>query len=100
MQAFGLIQKKEVKNSIDLNNLLKKIDINSKDIPYFFSKMNDFNEKIDSGTNVSYLLNYENLDILERLNEKRSIKISLTLSKIYMSIINNESLYSDFLFYI
>lgn len=98
MQAFELIQKKEVKNSIDIINLLKKIDINSKDIPYFFTKMNDYNEKLDSGINVSYLLNYENLDILKRLNEKHSIKISLTLSKIYMSIINNESLYSDFLF--
>ena len=98
MQAFGLIQKKEVKNSIDIINLLKKIDINSKNIPYLITKMNDYNEKLNSGINISYLLNYENLNILKRLNEKRSIKISLTISKIYMSIINNETLYSDFLF--
>jgi len=97
MQAMEPIQKKEVINSLDIFNLLKSIDINSKDVNYFLSKLNDFYEKLDSYMNISYLLNYKNLDILKRLNEKENIKISLILSKIYMSIINNESLYSDFL---
>ena len=97
MQAIEPTQKKEVKNSLDKVNLLKKININSKDINYFLSTLNNYYEKLDSVMNVSYLLNYENLDILKRLNEKGNIKISLILSKIYMSIINNDSLYSDFL---
>ena len=97
MQAIELIEKNKVKNSLDIFNLLKKIDINSKDINYYLDKLNEFYEKLDSVINIIYLLNYENLYILKKLNEKANIKISLMLSKVYMSIINNESLYSDFL---
>ena len=37
----------------------------------------------------------ENFDFLKKLSLKENIKINLILSKIYMNIISNDSLYND-----
>ena len=46
---------------------------------------------------VSFFITEENIGILKKLNEKDNIKINLLLSKLYINLISNESLYSNFL---
>ena len=91
------MKEKVQKEDLDIINLLKMIDINSNDINYIFTKLNEFEEELKSLRNLNYLLNYENFEILKKLNEKDNVRINLILSKIFLDIINKESLYSNFL---
>ena len=43
------------------------------------------------------ILTKENLDFLKKLSLKENIKINLLLSKIYLNIISNETLYNTYL---
>ena len=56
-----------------------------------------FNHELKSLKDVSFFINEENLDILKKLNERDNIKTNLLLSKLYINLISNESLYSNFL---
>ena len=96
-QPNNQMKEKELKDDVDIINLLKIIDINSKDINYLFIKLNEFEEELKSLKNLNYLLNYEIFEILKKLNEKDNIRINLILCKIFLNIINKESLYTKFL---
>ena len=56
--------------------------------------MSHFNHELKSLKGISIFRNEENLAILKKLSEKDNIKINLLLSKIYIKLISNESLYS------
>ena len=88
---------RDPKEDVDIINLLKIIDINSTDINNLFIKLNEFEEELKSLKDLNFLLNYENFEILKKLNEKDNVRINLIISKIFLDIINKESLYSNFL---
>ena len=59
--------------------------------------MSHFNHELKSLKDINFFINEENLAILKKLSEKDNIKINLLLSKIYINLISNESLYSSYL---
>ena len=96
-QPNNHLKEKGPKEDVDIINLLKIIDINSKDINYLFTSLNQFENELKKLKDLNYLLNYENYEILKKLNEIDNVRINLILSKIFLDIINKESLYSNFL---
>ena len=78
-------------------NSLKQINIDTNDYLSLVNDLIDFSFKIKSIKNISAFLTFENIDILKKLSSKDNIKINLILTKIYMNIMNNESLYSIYL---
>ena len=60
--------------------------------------MSNFNHELKSLKDISFLINAKNIAVLKKLREKNNIKINLLLSKIYINLIPNESLYSNYLF--
>lgn len=61
------------------------------------NNLSHFNHELKSLKDVSFFITEENIGILKKLNEKDNIKINLLLSKLYINLISNESLYSNFL---
>ena len=57
----------------------------------------DFEEYLKPIKSVNDILTKENIDFFKKLLQKENIKINLLLSKIYMNIISNDSLYDDYL---
>ena len=60
--------------------------------------MSNFNHELKSLKDINCFTNEKNIVILKKLSEKDNIKINLLLSKIYINLIPNESLYSNYLF--
>ena len=78
-------------------NLLKNINLNSEDLVTLVNNLSHFNHDLKSLKDITFFINEENLEILKKLSEKDNIKINLLLSKIYINLISNESLYSSYL---
>ena len=81
-------------------NISEKKEMNSDSDSELLSLMNsliDFESEIKSIKSINDILTKENLDFFKKLESKENIKINLLLSKIYMSIISNESLYNEYL---
>ena len=57
----------------------------------------DFESEIKSLKSMNEILSKENLNFFKKLSIKDNIKLNLLLSKIYMGIISNESLYNEYL---
>ena len=57
----------------------------------------DFESEIKSLKSMNEILSKENLTFFKKLSVKDNIKLNLLLSKIYMGIISNESLYNEYL---
>ena len=57
----------------------------------------DFESDLKSMKSMDDILTKENLDFFKKLELKENIKINLLLSKIYMNLISNESLYNEYL---
>ena len=81
----------------EIIGLLLNIDIDSQDLFKLINNLISFNFELKSIKNIELILTKENLNIFKKLSSKENIKINLILSKIYMNIINNESLYTDYL---
>ena len=81
----------------EIIELLKNININSEDLLYLVNSLIQFSYELMSLKRIELILTNEMIDIFKNLSKKNNIKINLILSKIYMNIINNESLYTNYL---
>ena len=87
--------KKTLKDE-EIIKLFKSIKFNSEDVLTLAEDLVNFNCELKSLKNIELFLTYENLDILKNLNTSQNIKVHLALSKIYINILSNDSLYSKF----
>ena len=78
-------------------SFFKTINPNLEDLVTLVNNLSQFNYELKSFKNISFFLTAENFEILKKLNARENIKINLLLSKIYMNIISNESLYLNYL---
>ena len=93
-------QKKESKITPEdekIINLFKNINLTSEDLVTLVNNLSHFNHDLKSLKDITFFINEENLQILKKLSEKDNIKINLLLSKLYINLISNESLYSIYL---
>ena len=88
---------KEHNGEEEIINILKNINNNSQDLLSLVNNLIHFCYKLNSLKNVEVMLTNEILDILKKLTDKGNIKINLILSKIYMHIISDESLFTNYL---
>ena len=78
-------------------NTFKNINPSAEDFISLVNNLSHFNHELKSLKDVCFFITEENIGILKKLNEKDNIKINLLLSKLYINLISNESLYSNFL---
>ena len=93
-------QKKESKITPEdekIINSFKNLNLTSEDLVTLVNNLSHFNHDLKSLKDITFFINEENLQILKKLSEKDNIKINLLLSKLYMNLISNESLYSIYL---
>ena len=81
----------------EIINTLKNINNNSEDLLSLVNNLIHFCYKLNSLKNIGVMLTNEILDYLKKFTDKGNIKINLILGKIYMHIISNESLFTDYL---
>ena len=80
-----------------MNLLFKNLNLTSEDLVTLVNNLSHFNHDLKSLKDITFFINEENLQILKKLSEKDNIKINLLLSKLYINLISNESLYSIYL---
>ena len=93
-------QKKESKITPEdekIINSFKNLNLTSEDLVSLVNNLSHFNHDLKSLKDITFFINEENLQILKKLSEKDNIKINLLLSKLYINLISNESLYSIYL---
>ena len=93
-------QKKESKITPEdekIINSFKNLNLTSEDLVTLVNNLSHFNHDLKSLKDISFFINEENLQILKKLSEKDNIKINLLLSKLYINLVSNESLYSIYL---
>ena len=78
-------------------SFFKTINPDLEDLITLVNNLSQFNYELKSIKNISFFLTGENFEILKKLNARDNIKINLLLSKIYINIISNESLYLNYL---
>ena len=78
---------------------LKYINIDSEDLPSLIKGLGNFECKLKSLRNVDNIFTNEVFKIFDRLINKDNIKINLILSRIYIGIISNHSLYNNYLMF-
>ena len=78
-------------------NFFKNINPDLEDLITLVNNLSQFNYELKSFKNISFFLTEENCEILRKLNARDNIKINLLLTKIYINIISNESLYLNYL---
>ena len=81
----------------EIVNLFKNIKFDSKDLPSLVNDFSKFNDHLKYLKSIALFLTPENFNTLRKINEIDNIKILMILSQIYMNIMNNESLYSNYL---
>ena len=81
----------------EIIKLLKNLNPDSPDLLDLVNDLIQFIYEFKSLKNIEKFLTRKNLIILKKLGAKENIKIRKLLSNIYMEIINNNSLYSQFL---
>ena len=84
-------------NDEKIINFFKTINPNLEDLVTLVNNLSQFNYELKSFKNISFFLTEENCEILRKLNARDNIKINLLLTKIYINIISNESLYLNYL---
>ena len=93
-------QKKESKITPEdekIINSFKNLNLTSENLVTLVNNLSHFNHDLKSLKDITFFINEENLQILKKLSEKENIKINLLLSKLYINLISNESLYSIYL---
>ena len=78
---------------------LKNISIDSDDLSSLIKALENFECKLKSLNNVDNIFINEVFAIFDRLINKDNIKINLILSRIYIDIISNDSLYKNYLMF-
>ena len=99
------IEKENAKNNEEIKQIddseiiesLKNINIDSEDLLYLVNSLIQFSYDLISLKKIELILTNEIIEIFKKLGTKNNITINLILSKIYMNIINNESLYNNYL---
>ena len=75
----------------------EKQENNKDNLVSLINSLIDFEEYLKSIKNINDILTKENIYFFKKLMQKENVKINLLLSKIYMNIISNNSLYDDYL---
>ena len=73
------------------------INPDSENLVALVKDLTNFNQELASTQNITNFLTDDNIYILSSLNYRDNIKINLLLVKIYINIINNQSLYMNYL---
>ena len=84
---------------IEIIQELKKIKIDSEDLSSLNKDLGNFECKLRSLRNVVNIFSNEVFNIFDKLIKKDNIKINLILSRIYLDIISNDSLYNNYLMF-
>ena len=84
-------------NEEDIFSYLMKIDPESNDLLSIINNLNYFEFKLKSLKNISLVLTNDILLLFQKLQDKKNIPLSLSLSRIYLDILSNESLYKNYL---
>ena len=84
-------------NDEKIVKIFKEMKIDSEDLPTLIDNLYEFNSELENLKDVESFLTVHNLNKFKKLSSKGKIKINLILKKIYMNIINNDSLYSNYL---
>ena len=78
-------------------SLFRIINPDSEKIVSLVKDLSNFNQEFASMENITNFLTDDNIYILSSLNYRDNIKINLLLVKIFINIINNQSLYMNYL---
>ena len=91
----------EQKKSKDLEIIkeLKNINLDSEDLISIIKDLFDFEKNLKYLNNVNSIFSNDVLDIFQRIIDNDNIKMNLILTKIYLNIICNESLYNNYLLF-
>ena len=82
---------------IEVNNKRKEKSENQNEILSLIASLKNFENYLKSLESIYSILKKENINFLKKLSLKENIKINQLLIKIYLDIISNESLYSQYL---
>ena len=91
------IKEEESLNDEEIVNLFQNLKLDSKDLPSLINDFTKFNHHFKYLKKIGLFLTPENFNTLRKINEIDNIKILMILSQIYMNIMKNESLYSNYL---
>jgi hypothetical protein len=86
---------KENKEKKKEENINKKSD--SKELLSLIDTLKDFETDLKSLKSINSILTKDNFNFFKKLFLKENILINLSLIRIYMGIINNKSLYNEYL---
>ena len=78
-------------------NSFKIINPDAENLVQLVKNITNFNYQLNSLKDISNFLTEDNIYILQNLNYRDNIKINLLLVKIYINIITNPTLYSNYL---
>ena len=67
------------------------------DLLSLITSLIEFEKNLKSMENINSILTKQNLEFFKNLTLKENIRVNLLLSKIYINIISNNSLYNDYL---
>ena len=84
-------------NEEDLLSNLMKIDPETNDILSIINNLNIFELKLKYVKKINFLLTSSILYLFQKIQEKNNIPLNLILSRIYLDILSNESLYKNYL---
>ena len=93
------LKEEEKAKDLELITELKNINLDSKDLLSLTNDLVKFEENLKSLNNVCNIFTDEVFDIFKKISEKENIKMHLILSRIYINIISNDSLYKDYLLF-
>lgn len=83
----------------EISGELTSINNNLENITNLIPALEQFNNKIESLKDISVIIDNNVFDILNKISQKDNIYINLQLSKIFMNILSNESLYDNYLLF-
>ena len=69
----------------------------TEDLLPLITSLIEFEKNLKSMENINSILTKQNLEFFKKLTLKENIRVNLLLSKIYINIISNNSLYNDYL---
>ena len=86
-----------LKSDEEIIKYFKEMKIDSENLPTLVNNLCQFNSELINLKDIDIFLTNHNLNILRKISSKENIAINLVLKKIYMNLISNDSLYSNYL---
>ena len=93
------LKEEEKAKDLELITELKNINLDSQDLLSLTNDLVKFQENLKCLNNVCNIFTDEVFDIFKKISGKENIKMHLILSRIYINIISNDSLYKDYLLF-